>query len=437
MNKILYIGLLILVASCQGNSNEKDGSLSFSLNEVGQAYSATSVNSAVFRQGSLVSNDSLQYISYYDGDGYMVLGKRKLDGGKWELSQTPFKGNIQDAHNIISLGLDGNGILHVAFDHHGSPLHYTKTVAPGTLELEELQPMTGVDEENVTYPEFHPLPSGDLIFVYRSGSSGNGNMVMKQFSAQDEKWSLLQKNLIDGENQRNAYWQMFIDRTGVIHLSWVWRESWLVETNHDLSYAMSEDGGKTWKRSDGSPYLLPITQATAEMAWEIPQNSELINQTAMTADIEGHPYIATYWRDGNSKVPQYRLVYHDGKEWKMKQVGDRKTPFSLSGGGTKMIPISRPRVVSDGKKAFYIFRDEERGSVVSVAFTPEIENNEWEIFDVTDFPVDAWEPSLDNDLWNRENKLNIFVQRTHQGDGEQISENSEKVTTVYVAEGKP
>mgnify|MGYP006922480750 CR=1 FL=1 len=40
---------------------------------------------------------------------------------------------------------------------------------------------------------------------------------------------------------------------------------------------------------------------------------------------------------------------------------------SLKGGGTKMIPIARPRIVVEGGDVFYIFRDVERGSCVSMA----------------------------------------------------------------------
>ncbi len=45
------------------------------------------------------------------------------------------------------------------------------------------------------------------------------------------------------------------------------------------------------------------------------KNSELINQTSMSADASGNPYIATYWRDPDSEVPQYRIVWHDGQMW--------------------------------------------------------------------------------------------------------------------------
>ncbi len=186
----------------------------------------------------------------------------------------------------------------------------------------------------------------------------------------------MQDVLIDGEDARNAYWQLFVDRQGTIHVSWVWRETWLVETNHDLCYARSRDGGRTWEKSTGEKYQLPITLSTAEIAVSIPQNSDLINQTSMTADAAGNPYIATYWRDSCSTVPQYRLVWNDGRRWHTETVGHRTSPFSLSGGGTKMIPVSRPRIVSEGRRAYYIFREVERGSRVSLAATPKIGSEE-------------------------------------------------------------
>ena len=59
--------------------------------------------------------------------------------------------------------------------------------------------------------------------------------------------------LLDGQGQRNAYWQVAIDPQGSVHLSWVWRETPDVATNHDLGYAKSTDGGLTWQTSTGEP----------------------------------------------------------------------------------------------------------------------------------------------------------------------------------------
>ena len=393
------------------------------LSPVGFGWSRNSVNTTVFRNNSLTTHGNIQYIAYYDAEGFLTLGKRPVDTQDWTVERTQYKGNCRDAHNVISIGVDGKGYLHVSFDHHNNPLRYCRSVAPGSLVLGEMMPMTGVDERDVTYPEFYNLEDGDLLFAYRSGGSGRGNLVMNRYDVETGKWSRVQNVLIDGEGKRNAYWQLYVDAKGTIHVSWVWRETPDVATNHDLCYAQSTDGGRTWKKSTGEVYTLPITMANAEIACQIPQRRELINQTSMTADAKGLPYIAIYWRDADSQVPQYRLVWHDGKEWKQEQVSHRKTPFSLSGGGTKCIPIARPRLAireeNGRKEAYYIFRDVERGSRVSMAYTSDLGRKSWEVKDLTNFSVEAWEPSHDTELWKNHNRLDIYVQCAYQGDGEQ------------------
>lgn len=399
---------------------------------VDNGYSQTSINTTVFRNSSLVSYGDFQYIAYYDSVGNVVLGKRKLDSDKWILKPSQYKGNVADAHNVISIMVDGDGYLHASFDHHGNRLNYCRSLEPGGLEMGNLEPMLSVDESDVTYPEFYRMPNGDLLFAYRSGESGRGNLVINKYDLKSRKWERLQDVLIDGDGKRNAYWQLYVDERGTIHVSWVWRETWLVETNHDLCYACSKDGGKTWQKSTGEIYSLPINISNAEYACKIPQNSELINQTSMSSDSEGNPYIVTYWRDEYSKVPQYRLVWNDGTKWNHRQVMNRTLGFSLSGGGTKMIPISRPRIVVNNSEAYFIFRDAERGSKVSMAYTSDLNNGEWEVTDITDFSVDAWEPSIDTELWKEKKELHIFVQESHQGDGEKTVNSAPTPIYVYI-----
>ena len=387
-----------------------------------RGYSQTSVNTAIFRKNSIVTHNGFQYIAFYDENGYLTLGKRELGNTQWTFYLSQYKGNCKDAHNVISIMVDGEGFLHVAFNHHGSSLNYCRSLRPGSLILGNKEIMVGRDETEVTYPEFYRLTNGDLIFVYRSGGSGRGNLIMNRYEAKTKTWQRVQDVLIDGENERNAYWQLYVDNVNTIHLSWVWRETPDVATNHDLCYARSRDGGVTWEKSDGEKYRLPITAENAEYVWHIPQDSELINQTGMCADKNGNPYIATYWRDRESTVPQYRLIWFDGETWHMQQVFERKTPFTLKGGGTKRIPISRPQLVIDNERGknnlYYIFRDEERGDKVSLASTRDLEKGIWETRDLTDFSVGAWEPTYDTELWREEHKLHLFVQHTDQGDGE-------------------
>jgi hypothetical protein len=242
-------------------------------------------------------------------------------------------------------------------------------------------------------------------------------MIMKWYDVKTQQWTSLQNNLIDGENQRSAYWQMCVGEKG-IYISWVWRESWDVSTNHDICYAFSADGGKTWKKSTGEKYILPITKATAEHAWEVPQNSSLINQTAMTVDEQGNPFIATYW--DNNGVPQYKVVYLSGGKWNLINTNFHVKPFTLGGGGTKRIPISRPEILVNKSMLYLLFRDEERDNKITLGYT-NLQKTQWKIQDLSRVSVGQWEPNFDKELWRDKKQLRIFSQNVTQADGEGLS----------------
>ena len=401
---------------------------------VAKAWAGNSVNTVVFRKNSLVTYKNIQFIAFYSQKGKLTLGKRKLNASKWEIVETAFNGNIHDAHNCISIMVDGEGFLHVSWDHHGNPLNYAHSVAPLSLQLTDKLPMTGVNETNATYPEFYKMPNGNLIFLYRDGRSGKGNLVLNRYDVKSKTWTQLHTNLIDGEGRQNAYWQACLDKNGTFNISWVWRGSPDVASNHNMLFARSTDGGISWEKSTGEKYTLPINEANAELACSIPQNSELINQTSMTTDDSGNPFIASYWRSANSTVPQYHIVYNTDNKWKELDLGFRTTPFSLSGVGTKRIPISRPQVLVSGKgnKASIrlFFRDSERGDKVSVAVCNNIAQNKWQVSDLTNFAVGSWEPTYDTELWKDKKSLHLFVENVQQIDGEGVAETQPEMVNV-------
>lgn len=158
----------------------------------------------------------------------------------------------------------------------------------------------------------------------------------------------------------------------------------------------------------------------------------------MYADEEGRVYIANYWRPVATDIPQYHLVYYTGEAWKTVQVSYRTTPFSLSGVGTKKIPIARPKVVAktvDGKQQVWmLFRDEERGNKVSLASCTDLRKNRWKMQDLTAFSVGQWEPTIDHQLWEAKQQLHVFVQHVAQGDGEQTE--ALLPQPIYVLEAK-
>ena len=427
--KVNIILLILLTVSCCSPGSE------VKIINIEKGWAANSINTVIFRRNSVVSFNQHQYAAFYDSIGHVVLAKRKLNSSDWEIRRTGFTGNIKDAHNSISIMVDGDGYLHMAWDEHNTKLHYCKSLQPESLELTGELQMLGEYEQSVSYPEFHKLKDGNLIFVYRDGESGNGNMVMNYYSTKEKKWSNLHNNLIDGEGKRNAYWQLTVDVNGVIHLSWVWRETWDVETNHDICYAKSIDDGVSWQKSNGEKYNLPITMESAEYAAKIPQGSGLINQTSMSTDINGYPYITNYWIPKGEKIPQYHIIYNDGKDWQTKQISELKTPFSLSGGGTKHIPISRPLILCDKKNVLHlVYRSIETGNKVSMSVCNNIKNNFWQTKNLTNFSVGMWEPTYDTELWRTSGKLNLFIQNVGQGDSETLESITPQLVSILEIE---
>ncbi len=382
-----------------------------------------SINTVIFRKNSLVTFNDVQYAAYYDYASYVVLAKR-IAGATWTTMRTNYKGDATDAHKSISIMVDGGGYLHIAWGQHNNQLNYARSVRPGSLILTSKLSMTGKNEDKLSYPEFYKLPEGDMLFFYREGGSGNGNLIVDYYNYKTQQWKRLQDNLIDGEGRRNAYWQIAADVTGTIHVSWVWRETPDVASNHDMCYACSKDEGKTWQKSTGEKYVLPITAENAEYAVKIPQNSALINQTSMFADAKGHPFIATYFKDAGLTVPQYHIIYNKRGKWETSNLNFRRTAFSLSGVGTKHIPVSRPQIIAwpNGKamSAALIFRDEELGDRISMATTPDITSGKWLVKTLFDQSMGAWEPTYDTELWKAKGILDLFLQKATQVDGEGI-----------------
>jgi hypothetical protein len=377
------------------------------------------VNATVFREASVTSHGDTQYVGFYNQDGEMVLAKRQHSSRLWITHNTQIKANARDAHNGISLAVDGSGLLHVSWDHHGHPLRYATSIKAGSLELTEKKPMNGEKEGNVTYPQFFTMADGGLIFFCRDGSSGNGNLVLKRYDLTSKTWRTMQSNLIDGEGERNAYWQACVDDHGAIHLSWVWRETGDVATNHDMCYAVSRDGGATWERSDGSKYQGSINQGNAEIVSHIPQQSELINQTSMAVGPDGRPIIASYWRPDSAPAPQVMVMTQTENGWETEQASNRKLDFTLRGFGTRGPPMSRPQVMLGGDGPLVVYRDEEFETNIVLLSK---RDGEWSQQLITDEGVDRWEPTYDRVMWKRKGELHLFHQRVMQVEAEGLAD---------------
>ncbi len=436
MNDSFNLKCLFVLAFLGASLSAFTQSSNFQISEVGYGWSKTSVNATIFRKNSVISDSVYQFVAFYDSLANVVLARRKLNENEWTVKTTPYKGNVSDAHNVICIMLDGEGYLHMSWDHHNSKLNYCRSVEPYSLVMGSKESITATNENAVTYPEFYRFSNGDLLFAYRDGGSGNGNLVLNRYCVSTQHWARVQSNLIDGQGERNAYWQLHIGHNDEVLLSWVWRENPNVASNHDMCFARSNNGGITWENSKAEAYSIPIDVQKAEIVWPIAQNSNLINQTSMTSDKHGNVFICTYYKSVAGQNTNLQLIYNTGGEWKNSTITQRNLDFDLSGTGSRSIPISRPQVLVSDKnertEIIVVYRDEEHGDQLCLVRSSFPEFN-WHFEVYNTGTLGRWEPSFDTGLWKRSKIIHLFYQHVGQGNNEtSISMNAQKVGVIMI-----
>lgn len=303
---------------------------------IDRVWSGHSVRSAL-----LVTAKSI-VIGYYDANRQLTVAQRPKAGGSWTYQKLDTWNNW-DSHNYIAIAEDSAGRIYIAANMHASPMTMFTSDTSGDVRTLARVPVL-VDaavERSSTYPVFFHTPDGRLIFKYRDGSSGNGNEIYDVLDAQTAKWShVTQTPLADGEHHRNAYFMgPVLGPDHWFHIAWVWRESPMAETNHDLSYAKTPDLVH-WFKADGTPLTLPIKLSTGEIVDPVPVKGGIINNNTLIGfDDKGRPMI-TYHKYDKAGDTQIFVARYEGKAvggngWHIAQVSNwNHYRWDFSGGGS-------------------------------------------------------------------------------------------------------
>ena len=327
-----------------------------------------------FASYSVITDGNYQFVAYYNTSQRVAIARRQLGTTTWSITNTSFTANdITDDHDMISIGIDGNGIMHMSWGMHNNSLNYTTSTASvlnnnsilffnSKASAMPISALSGGYTNEITYPQFYNIPgSGDLLFWYRvggtGGGSGNGNLNLNRYSASTGTWSQVRAPVLDGiSTSVNAYPNtMVINNQGTYEISWTWRATSDYQSNSNVCYAQSTDGVH-WTSVTGAA----INSGTSAIGLyspnqtivSIPQGSSLMNQTSMTNDQNGHPMIATYWVPGgntnNYAARQYMLTYFDGTQWDTSQITNRPAEPKITNNDATLIrQMGRPIVLSD------------------------------------------------------------------------------------------
>jgi hypothetical protein len=347
--------------------------------------------------------------------------------------------------------------MHLSWGMHDQGLNYAISTGPvlGNTPISFGSNTTMVGfETSVTYPQFLTMPNGDLLFLYRIGASGGGNTFLNRYILSTHTWTNVNETggvyspFIQGlwaSTNYNAYPQMpCLDAAGNIYLGWTFRQTPAYESNQNLLFAKSTNGGVAWQRFNGTPYDLPISQGIesgdgntiANVIVPIPQNYSLINQAGMCLDGNTNPVLATWWAPGsvtNNYQRQYMVVFPDSNGvWQTRQISHRTNdpPGTMEEDGA-VRDLGRPVVVADKQnRIIVVYRDNFQNSgsnsltvVHSLPYALDPERTNWFTINLTTDNLGSYEGVIDLARWQRDNVLDILFQPS-TGEGYTAPENT-------------
>ncbi|WP_157987891.1 BNR repeat-containing protein [Jiangella endophytica] len=398
----------------------------------------TCFNGQTFQVDALTSLGDRQYATYVDHEGRVCVARRRWPDGAWQ--HIAFDDHVidhDDVHNVPVIGVcPADGTVHLAFDHHVSPLHYRVSrpgvaTSPDGVEWSEAlfgaitsELVDGAPLERLTYPNFVTMPDGALQLYYRLGSSGDGDTHVAEYRPGQGGWTMLGafvsgRGRFAGSDSRNAYHNGFdYDAAGRLHTTWVWRESPDLRTNHDLQYAYSDDRGRTWRNNDGAP----IGVTDQDPLWlgspgvtvrPIAYGWGMMNQLTQTVDTRGRLHVVLWQQPPDASAPSadmstWRYVHH----WRDEHGGWHQRQLPCFG--------RKPSVVADGddnlvlvftKPADPDYHGTESGGPLHVVTASSADHwGSWrEVYRSSESYVG--EPRIDRHRWQDSAVLSVYAQQ--------------------------
>lgn len=394
---------------------------------LGPAWAGSSVNCVPFRVSGLLTRRGLRYCAYYDPSGNVVVarvapGDRAVSRHILANPRPPF-----DAHRAISLGLDCEGHLHLAFGAHDSTLLVARSNGPDfDSGFPGAVPLDDEAGRRVTYPMFlSPPGTGELILLFRDGSAADGELRVKRFDATARRWRDDPQPVITGRETSLSPAGPYLNTPaygpdGEIALFIVWRIKSDTDpeavSNTGIDCVVSKNGFRALTTAVGEPLPLPVSRASPTRIIPVPPDASLMNQGTAAVRPDGAAMVLTYWDDGDG-VPQYRLGWQDRGAWRGSTASRFRTPFRLHGPGTLALPHSRPEiVVGRGGRVLIVFRSREYGGRLALLSLepPDYGLESARCHILVDEDLGFYEPVLDRSAWAQDGTLLVYVQRCEQ-----------------------
>jgi hypothetical protein len=396
--------------------------------ELGDAWAGNSVNCAPYRLSPLLRQDGQDIVSFYDGDGQVIILRTGPDGTSRAVipnDRLPF-----DAHQAISLGADAEGTIHVAFGAHVSTLLVARSraagIAQGFTPATPYPPQTGAEARpaHLTYPMF--IRTGaECLLVYRSGGSPDGALFVSRRDAGSGEWQADAQPFVNGRDSTPTSGPYLntpvVHPDGSVTCFLVWRlpaqaTSAGAVVNSGIDCFRTRNGFRSLETFRGVALTPPINRASSERIVAVPLGASLMNQASAALMPDGRPAVITYWDLGDG-VPQYRMAWPEGTGWRVAQVSNFKTAFALDGRGTLPLPHSRPELLfDDDGRAYVVFRSIECHNqlMLRVLDPPHYDWQRSRDQSLVSRDLGFYEPVISRAAWVEDRRLVVFIQSCQQ-----------------------
>jgi len=227
-----------------------------------------------------------------------------------------------DAHRNPTLAVDEQGYLYVFHGAHGHPTHVVNSVVP--YEIGRWERKTDLDQRKTTYPQPWQLQPGQLFVSFREPSGQSFRVSTDGATSWQPPVSLIQF-------AGSAIYAMTIAESGPyprkVHIVWSRlgggtpeeiRTKHLWARRYNVYYACSEDGGSTWKRSDGTDYKLPISEQAAEKLYDSGERGVWLKDVQV--DPDRNPCVV--WLDSEcfTYAASWKFARHAAGAWRIGAV---------------------------------------------------------------------------------------------------------------------
>ena len=337
ISAIITLLLSACVANVQEDSMFKGKEKKVAVSDILLVDSVWAANKVSF---ALRTVGDKQFVAYYDKERIMTVASRELGSHAWQKKKLPSQLKW-DSHNYVAMGIDEKGYIHISGNMHVNPLVYFRSTKPYDINsLVEINKMLDDEESDVTYPKFFYDGNDRLYFSYRSGTCGNGNVLINQYNPSEGEWiRYLKKPLFEGiekDDDRAAYHRSVKDSKGNFHYIWMWRWTPEVATSHQICYATTPDL-LNWKNAAGDKVNLPFRPDNQKLIVDpTPSKGGMHNskyQLILTPEEE--PIIAYLKYDVEGLTQLYLAKFENG-QWLNKQISNWNFRWKFVGGGDKM-----------------------------------------------------------------------------------------------------